>query len=68
YIGSRVNTQPGDFVWSFKLFLAVGCVNYAYKFAVAIIMTPVIYAVHNLIEKYLGPQLAAEMKNAAMRR
>jgi uncharacterized integral membrane protein (TIGR00697 family) len=68
YLGSRVNRAPGDFVWPFKLFLAVGCVNYAYKFVVAIIMTPVIYLVHHFIEKYLGPQLAAEMKKAAMQR
>jgi len=48
------------------LFLAVGLVNYVYKFLVAILMTPVIYWVHALIESYLGKELATEMKKAAM--
>ena len=42
--------------------------NYLYKFVVAVILTPVIYLVHNIIEKYLGANLAANMKAAAMRR
>ncbi len=68
YIGSRVSASKGDFIWSFKLFLAVGTVNYIYKFIVAIIMTPVIYLVHGWIEKYLGHDLAAGMKQDAMKR
>jgi hypothetical protein len=68
YIGSRINTAQGDFVWSFKLFVAVGIVNYSYKFVVAVVMTPVIYLVHGLIERYLGAELAADMKTAAMAR
>ncbi len=40
---------------------------YAYKFCVAILMTPVIYLVHWLCERYLGKELAAEMKVSAMR-
>lgn len=66
YLGSRFNAAEGDFIWSFKLFLAVGILNYAYKFLVAILMTPVIYWVHNIIEKYLGKEKSAEMKLAAM--
>jgi len=31
-------------------------------------MTPVIYLVHNMIEKYLGHDVAHEMKQAAMNR
>jgi len=31
----------------------------------AIVLTPVIYGVHGLIEKYLGHDLALEMKTAA---
>ena len=40
--------------------------NYIYKFVVAILLTPVIYGVHALIERYLGSSLAGEMKNDAM--
>jgi uncharacterized integral membrane protein (TIGR00697 family) len=68
YIGSRMNNAEGDFVWPFKLVIAVGVVNYIYKFIIALILTPVIYLVHNIIEKFLGADLAAEMKSAAMRR
>lgn len=66
YIGTRVNRSGNDFVWPFNLFLAVGIVNYIYKFIVAIALTPVIYIVHNWIERYLGHERAAEMKKAAM--
>jgi uncharacterized integral membrane protein (TIGR00697 family) len=66
YIGSRVNNGGGDFVWSLELFVAVGIVNYVYKFFVALLMTPVVYLVHYGIERYLGKDLAAEMKIAAM--
>ncbi len=52
--------------WSFKLVLAICVLNYVYKFLMAIILTPVIYLLHHQIEKYLGPQLANEMRTAAM--
>lgn len=67
YIGTRVNQQGNDFVWPFDLFLAVGIVNYIYKFCIALLMTPVIYGVHYLIERFLGTALAAKMKEAAMK-
>jgi uncharacterized integral membrane protein (TIGR00697 family) len=40
---------------------------YMYKFLVAVLMTPVIYLVHGIIERYLGHDLAKNMKEAAMR-
>ncbi len=67
YVGSRINNSEGDFVWPFSLFIAVGLVNYIYKFCVAIVLTPVIYLVHTWIEKYLGQELADEMKRGAMK-
>jgi len=67
YVGSRINNSKGDFVWPFSLFIAVGLVNYIYKFCVAILLTPVIYLMHNWIEKYLGQELADEMKKGAMK-
>ncbi len=66
YIGTRINATGNDFVWPFKLVIAVGVVNYIYKFVVAILLTPVIYLVHSIIENYLGHEKAAEMKKAAM--
>ncbi len=66
YVGTRVGNNPGDYVWSFKLFIAVGTINYLYKSGVAIILTPVIYIIHDRIEKYLGHETAKEMKDAAL--
>ena len=56
----------GPAKWSLSLFLAVGLVNYIYKFVVAVILTPVIYLAHALIDKYLGADLADKMKKEAM--
>ena len=67
YVGTRVNASGADFVWPFGLFIAVGVVNYMYKFIIAIVLTPVIYLIHHWIEKYLGHDVAAEMKKAAMK-
>ncbi len=50
------------------LVISVCIINYIYKFVVAIVLTPVIYWVHGIIERYLGHDLAAEMKRAAMNR
>lgn len=52
--------------WPFDQLIAICTVNYIYKFVIAILMTPVIYLVHGMIEKYLGHEKAAEMKSAAM--
>ena len=52
--------------WPLDQLLAICVVNYIYKFIVAILMTPVIYLVHGVIEKYLGADKASEMKRAAM--
>lgn len=67
YIGSRVNANEGDFIWSFSLVMAVGTVNFLYKILCAILLIPLLYFVHTLIEKYLGKALATEMKSAALK-
>jgi uncharacterized integral membrane protein (TIGR00697 family) len=54
--------------WPLNSLLAICIVNYIYKFLMAIVLTPVIYLIHNRIEKYLGPEQAAAMKAAAMGR
>lgn len=51
--------------WPLALMLAVGTVNYAYKFIVAIALTPVIYAAHSMIDKFLGEKLASKLKKEA---
>jgi hypothetical protein len=53
--------------WPLAQFLAVGSVNYAYKFVVAVALTPVIYLAHFVIDTYLGPVDAARLKDQATR-
>jgi len=47
--------------------IAIGLVGYFYKFIVAIILTPVIYLGHHLIDRYLGQEIAEKMKALAMK-
>lgn len=51
--------------WPLKLVLAVGVVNYIYKFFVAALLTPVLYVVHAIIDNYLGKELAEKMMKEA---
>jgi queuosine precursor transporter len=52
--------------WPIALVLAIGSVNYIYKFIMAVVLTPVIYAIHFVIEKYLGHDLATKLKQDAL--
>lgn len=52
--------------WTLRQLAVTGTGNYLYKFALAICLTPVIYISHLVIEGYLGREVAAKMKNAAM--
>lgn len=54
--------------WSWQLVIAIGLVNYMYKFTMAIILTPFIYWIEKRIDLYLGMDKALEMKQAAMGR
>jgi uncharacterized integral membrane protein (TIGR00697 family) len=56
----------GVFTW--QQILAIGMMNYMYKFIVAIILTPLIYLIEGRIEKYVGHDTAHKMKMAAMGR
>ena len=47
--------------WPIEQVLAVGSVNYIYKFIVAITLTPLMYLAHYLIDSYLGKNQSEEM-------
>ncbi|MFC5623195.1 queuosine precursor transporter [Algoriphagus winogradskyi] len=47
--------------WSLSQIIAVGIMNYLYKMTVAIVLTPLLYVAHGIIDKYLGKDLAEEM-------
>jgi queuosine precursor transporter len=51
--------------WPIDLFLAVGTVNYLYKFFIAIALTPMIYLGRYLIDGYLGPERSLALREHA---
>ncbi len=51
--------------WDLVRVLAIGVVNYSYKFLMAILLTPAIYLAHYIIDNYLGEETAHKMKEEA---
>ncbi|MBF9144220.1 queuosine precursor transporter [Hymenobacter properus] len=51
--------------WSLQQVLSVANTNYWYKFAAAILLTPVLYLAHFLIDRYLGPEETSELQEEA---
>ena len=52
--------------WNLERVLAIGIMNYIYKFGMAFVLTPVIYLVHWLIDLYLGQTLSEKMRKEAL--
>ncbi len=52
--------------WELNQVFAVGMVNYVYKVFAAVLLTPVIYLVHHIIDSYLGDELAHSLKKQAV--
>ncbi len=52
--------------WTFDLVLSVAIINYIYKFTVAVVLTPVLYLAHYLIDLYLGSEIAHELEEEAV--
>jgi hypothetical protein len=51
--------------WDMKLVLGISLVNFIYKLTVALLLTPVLYGVHAVIDSFLGKELAASMMREA---
>lgn len=51
--------------WPWSRIFAVAIVQYAYKFSMAILLTPLIYLSHNWIDRYFGSATAEKLKAAA---
>lgn len=64
FIAFYLNPQ---YHWSWQMVAAIGLVNYTYKFLVAILMTPLLYVVHVLIDAYLGRDLSERLIKMAGR-
>lgn len=52
--------------WEIPLFLAVGTVNYAYKVGMAILLIPLLYIAHFIIDGYLGKTYADKLRKEAI--
>ena len=52
--------------WSMAQVISVAKFNYWYKFAAAIVLTPVLYLAHYSIDRYLGPAETAELQVEAL--
>ena len=50
---------------TFSEFLGFAITNYSYKVLIAILITPLIYLGHGLIDRYLGKELSDEMTGEA---
>jgi len=47
--------------WTFREVMTVGTMQYLYKISFAILLTPVIYIVHFIIDRYLGKKGADDI-------
>ncbi len=50
-----------NYHWSWQMVAAIGLVNYTYKFVVALLMTPILYLVHSIIDAFLGKDLSDKL-------
>jgi uncharacterized integral membrane protein (TIGR00697 family) len=50
-----------NYDWSWQMVAAIGLVGYTYKFIIALLLTPILYLVHTIIDNYLGKDLARKM-------
>lgn len=62
FIAFYINPQ---YNWSWQMVAAIGIVNYSYKFLVAILMTPILYVIHGIIDRYLGKELSHRLLESA---
>jgi uncharacterized PurR-regulated membrane protein YhhQ (DUF165 family) len=51
--------------WSQATFWTTALSNYSIKLVVAVLMTPVIYFVHHLIDRYIGEEEAHRLAESA---
>ncbi|MCS7163281.1 MAG: queuosine precursor transporter [Bacteroidia bacterium] len=53
--------------WSLAQVTVIALLNYLYKAAAALLLTPVLYAIHWLVEAYLGKETVSHLVEAAAR-
>lgn len=62
YLPSRLGYSRSDVPFTFYDFLNTSLSGYAFKFVIAVALTPVIYGLHRVIHDFLGP--AADVDSA----
>ena len=51
--------------WTWQTVLAICLVGYIYKFTVAVLLTPLLYIIHKIVDSYLGKELSGKMLEEA---
>ncbi|MHC1705565.1 MAG: queuosine precursor transporter [Tenuifilaceae bacterium] len=51
--------------WSLAEVASVGLIQYLYKVSIAILLTPLIYLMHGIIDRYLGKEKSIEIQEVA---
>lgn len=60
-VGIKLGNHPEQ-AWPIEQVLRIGTLNYIYKFSVAILLLPLLYFVHHLVDRYLGKELSQKMQ------
>lgn len=55
-----------EYNWTWQTVLAICLVGYFYKFTVAVLLTPILYIIHFLVDRYLGKELSAQLLQEAI--
>ncbi len=56
-----------EYDWSWQTVLAICLVGYIYKFTVAVLVTPLLYLIHKIVDSYLGKDLSGKMLEEAQK-
>ncbi len=64
FIAFYIGPEP-ELKWSMVRVFSTGTVNYLYKVGMAILLTPMLYLIHYLIDQYLGKELSQKMTREA---
>jgi hypothetical protein len=66
YLAFGLRGQGGKEPWPFALVAEVATTNYLYKFAIAVLITPLLYLGHRAMDRYLGHAEAARLRERAL--
>lgn len=51
--------------WTWQTVMAICLVGYIYKFSVAVLLTPLLYIIHKIVDSYLGKELSGKLLEEA---